>query len=220
MKILVIEDNDVVRNNILKYIEIQGDQWFGHTEYEGATYKAMTENYDIIILDLGLWSKEHDGLDICRELREKWNSVPILMLTARTLTEQKITWLDAWADDYLTKPFDYKELYSRINALVRRNFSLKGTTLKIQDIEVDREKMQVFQNGQEKDLSKLEFQLLVYMIQNTGRVITKQELQEKVWGEYNDFKESRSVDIYIGYLRKKLWKDLIETVRWVGYMIQ
>lgn len=219
MKILVVEDNDIVRNNILKYLEIKWDNAMWHSTFEGAVYKIMTGSFDIIILDLGLGSGDEDGIMICKQLREKWNAIPILMLTARTQTQQKVLGLDAGADDYLTKPFDYTELYSRVQALVRRNYSLKWEVLKFNDLEVHADKMEVYQSGKEVQLSKLEFQLLVYIMQNNSRVISKTELQEKVWGEYDVFEESRSVDIYIWYLRKKLWKDVVKTVRWLGYIM-
>lgn len=219
MKILVVEDNDIVRNNILKYIEIKGDTGVWHSTFKGAVYTIMTWAFDIVILDLWLGSWEKDGIVICRELREKWNPVPILMLTARTQTEQKVIGLDVGADDYLTKPFDYTELYSRIQALVRRNFSLKWEVLKYNDLEINIWKIEVYQNWKQIHLSKLEFQLLVYMCQNNNRVIGKTELQERVWGEYDVFEESRSVDIYIWYLRKKLWKDIVKTVRGSWYIM-
>lgn len=219
MNILVIEDNDIVRANIVKYMEIQwySAQW--HPGYDGASFKIMTENFDAVVLDLWLWSTDWDGLDICRDVRAKWNNTPILMLTARTLTEQKIAWLDSWADDYLVKPFDYQELLARIKALVRRDFTLKGQEIQFQDIVIHVEDLKVYQAEKEVSLSKLEFNLLLYLSQNKWKVLTKEQITEKVWGEIDMFKESRSLDIYIGYLRKKLWKEVVETVRWVWYII-
>lgn len=219
MRVLIIEDNDILRGNIKKYLEIKGHVADDHDSFEGATYKVMTWSYDIIILDLGLGSSEWDGLDICREIREKGNTVPILMLTARTLTPQKIEGLDSGADDYMTKPFDYEELVARLKAMVRRDHSLKWNELVIKDLRIKVWEMRVEQDGKEVSLSKLEFNLLLYLVQNSGRVLTKEEITEKVWGEIDMFKESRTLDIYIWYLRKKLWKDVVETVRGVGYMI-
>lgn len=219
MKILVVEDNDIVRGNIMKYLEIQWCKVEWHSEYHGTTYKIMTNSYDLIILDLWLGSDEGDGLDICREVRTKGNNVPILMLTARTLTNQKIEWLEVWADDYMVKPFDYKELYARVNALIRRDHSLKWDEISFQNITIKVQDMSVEQDGNSVQLSKQEFNLLLYLAQNKWKVLTKEQITEKVWGEIDMFKESRSLDIYIGYLRKKLGKDVVETVRGVGYMI-
>lgn len=219
MRVMIIEDNDILRGNIRKYLEIKWHVADDHDSFKWATYKVMTWSYDIIILDLGLGSSEWDGLDICREIREKGNTVPILMLTARTLTPQKIEGLDSGADDYMTKPFDYEELVARLKAMVRRDHSLKWDELVIKKLRIKVWEMKVEQDGKEVSLSKLEFNLLLYLVQNSGKVLTKAEITEKVWGEIDMFKESRTLDIYIWYLRKKLWKDVVETVRGVGYMI-
>lgn len=219
MKVLIVEDNDVLRGNVKKYLEIKWNTVEDHSTYEGAVYKIMTNTYDIIILDLGLGSDEGDGVDICKEIREKWNSVPVLMLTARTLTPQKIIGLNSGADDYMTKPFDYEELIARLKAMVRRDHSLKWDKLTVNDITIYVDEMRVEQDGSDVPLSKLEFNLLLHFVQNQGRVLSKEEITEKVWGEIDMFKESRTLDIYVGYLRKKLWKDVIETVRGVWYMM-
>lgn len=220
MKVLIVEDNDILRSNIKKFLEIKGHTPEDHNSFEGASYKIMTENYDIIILDLWLGSSEWDGLDICREIREKWNTVPILMLTARTLTPQKIEWLESWADDYMTKPFDYEELLARLKTMVRRNHSLKWDILNLENnISIKVSELKVKKDSSEVDLSKLEFNLLLYFAQNKGRVLSKKELTEKVWWEIDMFKESRTLDIYIWYLRKKLWKDIVDTVRGVWYIM-
>ena len=220
MKVLIIEDNDILRNNVKKYLEIKWHVADGHETFEGASYKIMTNNYDIIILDLGLGGEEWDGLDVCRDIREKWNTVPILMLTARTLTTQKIEWLECWADDYMTKPFDYEELLARLKTMVRRNHSLKWDVLKLEnDIVIKVEEMKVEKDGINIHLSKLEFNLLLYLAQNKGRALTKEEITEKVWWEIDMFQESRTLDIYIGYLRKKLGKEVVDTVRGVWYIM-
>jgi len=220
MKVLIIEDNDILRGNVKKYLEIKWIESDDHSKYEGATYKIMTWNYDCVLLDIWLWSEEWNWLDICGEVREKWSNVPILMLTARTLTHQKIEWLDIWADDYMVKPFDYEELLARVKSMARRNHSLKWNKVVFGDIEILEDQMQVKQDGVEVNLSKLEFNLLLFLAQNKGKTMTKEFITEKVWGEIDLFKESRTLDIYVGYLRKKLGKDVIDTVRGVGYIIK
>lgn len=219
MKILIIEDNDILRNNIIKFLEIKGCEAEWHNEAHGAVYKIMTWNYDGVILDIWLGDLEQNGLDICHEIREKWNNIPILFLTARTLTDQKIEGLEAGADDYIVKPFDYEELLARVKSMSRRNNTLKWNKLAFWNIEIYEDQMLVKQSDKEISLSKLEFSLLLYLAQNRGRALTKEQITEKVWWEIDLFKESRSLDIYVGYLRKKLGKDIVETVRWVGYMI-
>jgi DNA-binding response OmpR family regulator len=220
MHILIIEDNNILRRNIEKYFSLQ---WFTtdtHDIYTGASYKIMTWSYDLILLDLGLWKWENDGIEICKDVRNKWNTIPILMLTAHTLTSQKIEWLEAWADDYLTKPFDYGELIARVTALTRRWKTHKGNILQYQNIQIHKESMQVKQDDLIIKLSKLEYNLLLFILENTGVVLKKELLLEKVWGDRDMFDHSRKLDIYIGYLRKKLGSDFIETVHGVGYIIK
>lgn len=219
MKVLVVEDNDILRENIKTYLEIKWFKVETNNTYEWTILKVVEFNPDVIILDLWLWSSNWDWIDICKNLRSKWNSVPILILTARTLTKQKILWLDSWADDYLTKPFDYLELIARIEALNRRNQKLKWNIINISDIKIDINKNTLEKEWELIHLSKLEFSLITYLSKNKWRVIKKEELLEKVWWEYDDFEQSRTVDIYIWYLRKKLWADLIKTIRWVWYML-
>lgn len=220
MKVLVIEDNDIIRNNILEFLKVKWVTAFWNNKYEDSVYKIMTENYDVVILDLWLWSDKWDGVKICREVRLKWNNIPILMLTSRTLIPQKIEWLNSWADDYMTKPFDYHELFARLNTLLRRNNSLKGEKLLINNIEIYINDKKVYKNWQEISFSKLEFWLLTYLSQNKWRLLTKEQIIEKVWWEIDLFKSWRKVDIYVGYLRKKLGEDFIETIRWVWYKIK
>jgi DNA-binding response OmpR family regulator len=132
--------------------------------------------------------------------------------------------LKSWADDYLTKPFDYEELLVRIQVLLRRNFNVKSENiiLKIDwnDIEIDTWHKTVLLNNDEVHLSNTEYDLLVYLSQNKWNIITKDTLLEKVWWEYSDFNQTRTVDVYIWYLRKKLWKNIIDTIRWQWYIIK
>lgn len=220
MKVLIIEDNDILRANVGKYFSLQ---WFSvdtHEAYTGASYKIMTWEYDIIILDLWLWEGEHDGLDICSEVRNKGNTTPILMLTARTLTSQKIQWLKTWADDYLTKPFDYEELVARVEALTRRSKKHKWNILEYKNIQIYKESMEVKKDCVAVKLSKLEYDLLLFLLENTWIALKKELLLEKVWWDRDMFENSRKLDIYIWYLRKKLWSSFIETIHGVGYMIK
>lgn len=220
MKVLIIEDNDILRKNVKTYLEIKEAEVDEHSVFDWAVYKIMTGIYDVIILDLWLGSWDDDGIKICKEVREKGSNIPILMLTARTLTKQKIDWLNSGADDYMIKPFDYEELFARIKSMSRRNDSLKGQELVIWNIHIDLNELSVKKDAEEISLSKLEFNLLVCLAQNKWNVMTKEQIHEKVWWEIDLFKESRTVDIYIGYLRKKLWAKFIETVRGVWYIIK
>lgn len=217
MKILIVEDNQIISDNIKKYLALQSIESTQVFSWKDIWYHLSNTHYDVIILDIWLW--ESDGVEICKDIREKWNNIPILMLTARATTKDTIIWLDAWADDYMTKPFDYEELIARIKTLIRRNYSLKWSTLKIKNIDIHEDKREVFIGKKHIELSKLEFDLFLYLAKNKWKTITKEELFEKVWGEYDDFIQSRSVDLYVSYLRKKLWKDIIETKRGLWYVI-
>lgn len=219
MKILIIEDNDILRGNIKKYLQIQSYDVHDHASYTWAAYKIINGNYDVIILDLWLGSNEGDGVDICRFVRESGCSVPIIMLTARTLTEQKVEGLNSGSDDYMVKPFEYIELLSRIKSVIRRDYMRKWNKILIGAIEILEDSREVHNGKISIELSKLEFRLLLFLAQNQGKVMSKDIIMERVWGEIDVFEESRNVDIYVWYLRKKLGKTLIETVRGTGYMI-
>ena len=145
-----------------------------------ALYKASTKYYDAIVLDINL--PEMNGLEVCKKLREKEKDVPILMLTSRSSKNDIITGLDAGADDYLIKPFDYDILIARIEALTRRNLKNKSThTLTLGKYTLDLEKAEVISGKEIVHLSHLEFELLKYFAQNKGKIIDRKELYEKVW---------------------------------------
>lgn len=220
MKILIIEDNDILRENIQKYLEIQNFEIDTHTTYEWAYSKIKMRKYDAVILDVWLKSTQWDGISLCKEIRHSGDNIPILMLTARALKEQKIEWLDVGADDYMIKPFDYEELFARLKSVTRRNDILKWTSFIHKNLEINDTKKEVFLDGMSISLSRLEYNLLFFFLRNKGDVLEKNYIYEKVWGEYEMFKENRNVDIFVGYLRKKLWKDIIETVHGVGYILK
>jgi two-component system copper resistance phosphate regulon response regulator CusR len=154
-----------------------------------------------------------NGFEVCNTIRESGKNIPILMLTSRNTIDDKVRGFQSGSDDYLTKPFEYSELLMRIQALTRRSFSMRSHVIKTKDLEVDIEKKKVLKNGKEIMFTVLEFNLLVYLLQNSGKIVGKETLLEKVWGQYDVFSMTRTVDVYIGYLRKKLGKDLIQTIR-------
>lgn len=218
MKVLIIEDNVILSKNIKEYLKIKGIKV--DTDFDGARWmqKIIENNFDILILDINLPWK--DGITICKELREKWNNIPILMLTSRNTTKDVVIWLNIWADDYLGKPFDLEELLSRIEALYRRNSPNKVNFIKIEDIEIDLLKRTVSKSWENIVMSTLEFDLLKYLIQNRWIPVDRKTLFEKVWGDFDAHMFSRSVDVYIWYLRKKLWEGFIETKKWFWYLIK
>lgn len=217
LNILLVEDNVIISNNISKYLELEWIKTKQLFSWEKVVFEVVSDVYDLVILDVWLW--EYNWLDLCKKIRDIWKNIPILMLTARNNIDDKKTGFKNGADDYLTKPFDYEELLLRINALIRRNFTVKSSNIVLWDIEINLDTKKVMKNWADLHLSNLEIDLLLYLIQNKTKVVSKKELLEKVWWEYDDFSMSRTIDVYIWYLRKKLWKDIIETVRWIWYII-
>lgn len=218
MKVLIVEDNVSISRNISQFLSLKWiDSQIVYTGKEGL-YQASYQPFDAMILDI--WLPEMDWLEVCKALREKGKNIPILILTSRSTRGDIVTGLEAGADDYLVKPFDYNELVARIKALTRRGLQNKSTTkIYFQDIEIDVENILVKKWELSIHLSALEFNLLKYLLQNEGKIISKEELFERVWGEYDMFKMGKTVDVYIGYLRKKLGSDLIETVKGRGYRV-
>ncbi len=219
VKILLIEDNEILSRNIVRFFALKDIFVEASLNWKDGYNKACLKYYDAIILDISL--PEMDWVEICEKLREKWKNIPIIMLTSRWTKKDIILGLESGADDYLVKPFDYDELIARINSLTRRDLKNKSSKIKLWDFSIDLEKIEVLKNNKEIKLSNLEFKLFSYLAQNKTKVINRRELYEKVWWEFDwDFMFSKTVEVYIWYLRKKLDKNLIETVKWVWYVIK
>ena len=219
MKVLVVEDNPSLSRNLVTFLWLKDISTQASMDGKDALYRASTDYFDAIVLDINL--PEMDGIEVCKSLREKQKDTPIIMLTSRSMKSDVIEWLEAGADDYLTKPFDYDILVTRLRALTRRNLKNKSNTfIYIGDYTIDVEKVEVSKWDDMIKLSKLEYDLFKYLAQNNGRAVDRKELYEKVWGEFDwDFMFSKTVDVYIGYLRKKLDREIIETKKGVWYMI-
>ncbi|PZM86380.1 DNA-binding response regulator [Candidatus Gracilibacteria bacterium] len=219
MKILVIEDNEILSRNLVRYLAVKNIQAEASLDGEEGLYKALTKYYDIIILDINLPKK--DGIEICKTIREKAKEVSIIMLTSRGTNDDIVTGLDIGADDYLVKPFEYSELLARINAIYRRRMQNQSNTIiSFSNIEINLKNHEVRQDGQVISLSKLEFDLLKFLSQNRGKAMSREEIYETVWGESGtDFTFGKAIDVYIGYLRKKLGKEIIETIKGYGFII-
>jgi DNA-binding response OmpR family regulator len=223
MKILVIEDEPKVASFIKQGLEEQSnnvtvayDGFFGH--------KLATENeFDVIVLDLMI--PYMNGLDLCKKLREEGIKTPILMLTALGTTDDKVTGLETGADDYLVKPFEFKELVARIRALSKRytdNVQLPKT-LKVADLEMNLDEKSVKRGGKYIDLTAKEFSLLEFLLRNKNRVVSRAEISEKVWDIHFDT-GTNVIDVYVNFLRKKVDKEfdrkLIQTMVGMGYVIK
>ena len=217
MKILLVEDNNILSKNIKEYLKIK---WISveHELYWDRAYDlALKNHYDVIDLDINLPWK--DWLSILKDLRANHINTPVIMLTSRNTTDDIIEWLKTWADDYMWKPFSLEELVFRLEAIYRRTAQDKQNLIEINWLEIDIEKRKVIKDWNIIDLSKLEFDLLKYLVQNRGKPIDRAELFEKVWWDFDEHMLSRTVDVYISYLRKKLGNDFIETKKWYGYLV-
>ncbi len=221
MKILVVEDDRKVAGFIEQGLREEGYAVDVAPDGEQATMLAHVYEYDLVVLDVMLPKKT--GLQVANELRREGRSTPILMLTARDTTEDVVRGLDAGADDYLTKPFKFDELLARVRALVRRGGAGRTELLKYGPLELDRLKHKVRVDGRAVDLTPKEFHLLQHFLLHPEEVVRRTELLEKVWDMHFD-PESNVVDVHVGNLRRKLkgaaGKDLIQTVRGVGFRLQ
>ncbi|MCG8373824.1 MAG: response regulator transcription factor [Balneolales bacterium] len=218
MNILVVEDDPSVRTLVKAVLEHNGNAV--HTEDTVATGEAaaVEGNYDMIILDLGL--PDGDGYELCKSIRDKNVTTPVLILSGEQESDVKVKCLRVGADDYLTKPFNTEELIARLEAIQRRTEASGDQVLNCGELRVDLLKRE-FSIGNEKvQLTNNEFNLLVYFIRNKNKVITQEELAEKVWDIHFDT-QTNYINVYISYLRKKIREhtetDYIETIRKKGF---
>jgi DNA-binding response OmpR family regulator len=221
MRILVIEDEKKVASFIKKGLE---EEFYSvDIVYDGKEGKrlAMSDEYDLIILDIMLPLK--DGISMLKELREEKISTPVLLLTAKDNTNDKVGGLDSGADDYLTKPFAFEELLARVRALLRRHSVVKSLQLKADDLILDTQTHKVSRQGNEINLTGKEYSILEYLLRNKNRVVSRTLLSEHVY-DYHFDSNTNIIDVYINKLRNKIDKgfdkQLLFTVRGVGYMIK
>ena len=220
VRLLVIEDNPKIAALIKKGLSEQGYAVdVAHSGHDGE-FMAAGEAYDAVVLDLML--PDQDGLIVCRNLRRRGVHTPILMLTALSTTQDKVTGLDAGADDYLAKPFEFDELVARLRALLRRGQSHEASNLKFEDVELDLLKRTATRAGQKMKLTAKEFALLEYLMRNPNRVLSRTTIGEHVW-DMNFEPDSNVIDVYVSMLRRRVDKGfdrpLIHTVIGAGYML-
>lgn len=220
--ILIAEDDRAVRESLERALRLEGYEV--ETAGDGAAALAATEGRlpDLLVLDIMM--PYVDGVTVCRTLRERGVRIPVLMLTARHEVTDRVSGLDAGADDYLVKPFALDELLARVRALLRRNApAVPETVLEYADLRVDLGARMVTRGDRTVELTKTEFDLLELLAENAEIVVARDVIYERIWGI--DFAtSSNSLDVYIGYLRRKLEADgeprLVQTVRGVGYVLR
>jgi len=224
MDILIIEDEERIATLVKQGLEEHGYQ--ATIAYDGISGKklALQQEFDLIITDIIL--PKMDGLELCKEIRDRKPHIPIIMLTALGTTDDKVEGFDAGADDYLVKPFEFRELHARIRALLKRNNGNAGShgfLLKYADITFNLHTMIVKRNDKEIVLTPKELKLLQYMMEHPERVLSRSEIAENVWGTTFDT-GTNFIDVYINYLRKKIDKDfnvkLIHTKPGLGFIFK
>ena len=222
MRILVVDDERAVRESLRRALELESYEIELASDGPEALEKLESERQpDAVVLDVLMPGM--DGLEVCRTIRREGNRVPVLMLTARTQVEDRVEGLDAGADDYLTKPFALEELLARLRALLRRTADAPGEVLRFADLELDPGTREVRRGGEPIELTRTEFSLLELFLLNPRQVLTRSVIFERVWG-YDFGYGSNSLDVYIGYLRRKTEAGgkprLIQTIRGVGYALR
>lgn len=221
MKVLLIEDEQRVASFIRKGLEEQGIQVAQAFDGIIGLNMALSEEYDVVILDLVMPGM--NGLEVCRKLRgEHGNQTPLLMLTALGTTDDIVSGLTIGADDYLTKPFKFRELLARLHALTRRKMAV-NKQLVVADLTMNTDAKEVSRAGRKIELTAREFRLLEYLLKNKNRVVSRTDILENVW-EINHDLGTNVVDVYINYLRNKINQNssvaLIKTVVGMGYTIK
>lgn len=227
-KILVVDDESHIVELVRFNLESNGYSVVEASDGKQALAKAKEESPDLILLDLML--PIIDGTEVCKKLKNdvSTESIPIIMLTAKSDEMDKIIGLEIGADDYITKPFSLRELLARIKAVLRRRTDIKikeiDKVVRVEDLVIDEEKHEVLKNGEKLDLTLKEFELLNILAKNRGKVLSRNYLLDEIWG-YDYFGETRTVDVHIRHLRKKIEDDdknpkHIETIRGVGYKLR
>jgi DNA-binding response OmpR family regulator len=222
MRILVVEDEHKLASVLKRGLEEHGYAVDVAFDGDDGLALATAAPYDLIVLDVML--PKLDGLSLCNQLRARNMHMPVLMLTARDAVDDRVAGLDSGADDYLTKPFAFRELLARIRALLRRDgLSARDPILRIADLQIDTVSHEVRRSGKLIDLTSKEYAILEYFARNPNRVLTRTQIAEHVW-DFDFVSMSNVIDVYIGYLRRKLNDDseprLLRTIRGTGYQLR
>lgn len=216
MRVLLVEDDEMIGESVRKGLRQDGFAVDWVQDGDAAELALSGDNYDLVLLDLGL--PRRTGLDVLKGLRRRGVQLPVLIVTARDAVQDRVSGLDAGADDYLVKPFDLDELAARMRALHRRHIGRIEPEVRIGPIAVTAATHTVLRDGKPVALSAREFALLMALVQRPGVVLSRAQLEEKLYG-WGEEVGSNTIEVYIHGLRKKLGTDLIRTVRGVGYTV-
>ncbi len=216
MRLLLVEDEPTLAAQLRQALADAGYAVDHADNGRDAWYMGGVQPYDAIVLDLGL--PVLDGLTVLRRWRSEQMMAPVLILTARDQWHEKVSGIDAGADDYLTKPFHMEELMARLRALIRRASGLASAVMQCGPVALDTRSGRVSHAGLAVDLTSHEFKVLAYLMHRPGQVVTRSELTEHIYAQDHD-RDSNTIEVFVGRLRKKLPPDCIETVRGLGYRL-
>lgn len=218
MRALVVEDDEILGDALRVSLSREGFavDWLQSGDH--AIRALASEDFDVMVLDLGLPGR--DGLDVLRSARAANNMLPTLILTARDTVHDRVVGLDTGADDYMVKPFDMVELHARIRSLIRRASGRASPRIVYRDIVVSPDSHSVTKNGEDVPLTAREYDVLLQLLENRGRVFTRQRLKEAIYGWDCDDVDSNTIEVHVSHIRKKIYSSLIRTIRGVGYIIE
>ena len=216
MRILLVEDDVLLGDGVCAGLRRENNSVDWVKNGETALTAISETQYDCVVLDIGL--PKISGLEVLRQMRASNNVIPVMILTAQDDVSDRVVGLDTGADDYLVKPFEFAELCARLRALTRRTRGTASEIIQYKNIKIDTTAHTVEHDGHDVTLSRREFALLIELISNQGRVLSRQSLEQKLYS-WGDEIESNTIEVYIHHLRKKLYTDLIKTVRGIGYIV-
>lgn len=217
MRLLLVEDDKALGEGLRLGLRQEGYTVDWLQDGASAVHALLSEEFDLLVLDLGL--PRLDGIQVLRQLRSSGSALPVLILTARDATEDRIAGLDAGADDYLIKPFDLDELKARLRALLRRSAGRAQVLIEHAGICLDPASQQVSYQGRPVPMTPKEYLLLHELLSQPGKVLTRERLAQSLYG-WDEEAESNTLEVHIHHLRKKLFSSLIRTVRGVGYLVE
>ncbi len=217
MRLLLVEDDKALGEGLRLGLRQDGYTVDWLEDGASALHALLSEDFDLLVLDLGL--PRMSGLQVLRELRRSGSALPVLILTARDATEDRIAGLDAGADDYLVKPFDLDELKARLRALLRRSAGRAELRIEHAGVSLDPSSQQVSYQGKPVPMTPKEYLLLHELLSQPGKVLTRERLAQLLYG-WDEEAESNTLEVHIHHLRKKLFSSLIRTVRGVGYLVE